>query len=241
MTHDSEPAQEKPDGMPAGLALVMLKAVAEHRRLYGSANYDLLREQPEFKPWIGRATGETGRKRLNRMVAKVKRPLPSDRTKPHQGRGINEEQLEWARRESERANSGEQNAFPISARQLMAGGAPVLEVLGTMGALLQQTIADVQCIREGAYRDSKSGHEGRAAIDPDLALRAAREARELAKALGEYQRFHTAILRDVEFARGLMVILREENADDIAKRDRMLMRVKELIHQLGGLPLRQVS
>ena len=234
-----EPAKKTPNPVPAAAALEMLQAVAEHRRLYGSVNYHLLRQRPEFAQWIGHATGETGRKRLNRMVAKVKRPLPPDRTKPHQGREVNDAQLEWAHRESARASAGENSAFPVSARQLMAGGAPTLEVLSTMGALLQQAIADVQCIREAAYRDSKTGHEGRVAADPDLALRAAREARALAKSLGEYQRFNTAIFREVEFSRGLVVIIAEETADDLARRDRLMTRLKELIHRLGGLPARQ--
>lgn len=97
-SQDETPSNTKRshERMPAALEGQMLRAVAEHRRQYGSKHYPLLREHPDFKPWIGKQTGETGRKCLQRMVKRVSKRLPEDRTRPHKGREVNDDQAAWA-------------------------------------------------------------------------------------------------------------------------------------------------
>ena len=48
--------KRKHDRIPPALKIEMQRAIALIRREYGSKHYDLVRERPEFAPWIGKAT-----------------------------------------------------------------------------------------------------------------------------------------------------------------------------------------
>jgi hypothetical protein len=59
--------------MPGSVRLKLNQTIADHLRLHRSQFYDLLRDDPQFAPWIGTHLGARGEKRLDRAIADVRR------------------------------------------------------------------------------------------------------------------------------------------------------------------------
>lgn len=55
----------------ADLKARILAEIAAHVRVYGRAQWDLIREQPEFAPIIGKVAGDGGRRKFFRWVSNV--------------------------------------------------------------------------------------------------------------------------------------------------------------------------
>src|SRR5690242_19454295 len=72
----SSKARKPSSKIPDDVDLKLRHAIDQRLRAGGRLNYMPLREHPDFSPYIGLDLGETGRKRLVRLVADVKASLP---------------------------------------------------------------------------------------------------------------------------------------------------------------------
>lgn len=108
---------------PAAMQMEIKRVMAMHLREQGDCNWHVVRERPEFAPWIGEASGEAGRRKFFRWKKKLRRPLPADRTRPHDGRELHDEQQAWARAEARAAAQAAGQLIPLSPRHILAAGA----------------------------------------------------------------------------------------------------------------------
>lgn len=212
-----------------------MRAVALNRREFGNQRYDLLRSDPEFEPWIGSSTGETGRKRLQRMVNKVREPLPHDRTKPHQYRDLNEEQHAWANVETAEANAQSSLPLRLTPSQVMAGGGAALTGFAALQDLIANGPEDLQRIRAAALVEDRSAPGGLRALDPKLLLKTVVASADFAKKVADLQRDYNSIFPTVAFAEGVMRIALEAAGDDREARRAVATNLGSLVQQLNGL------
>ena len=221
--------------MPPALERQLLIAVAEHRRQYGSKHYPLLREHPDFEPWIGKRTGETGRKRLQRVVKRVSKRLPEDRTRPHKGRDVNDDQVAWAEERAATANAGSGVPIVVSPAQIMAGGGLALTGFVELARMLKNGPADLELVRQAALADDPDG-AGKFAIDPELLLKAIRAQSDWVDKVERLSARFASVFATTEFAEGVVQLITVNLAHLPEERDATLQDLNDLVRQLGGLP-----
>lgn len=211
------------------------RAIALNRREYGNKRYDLVRERPEFAPWIGDATGETGRKRFNRLVKVVREPLPKDRTRPFQNRPVNEGQHAWAQEESARANAKCMLPIRLTPEQMMAGGGTAL--IGFLGLqdIIAEGPADLQRVRAATLVDDPDGVGGKRTIDPDLLRKTVLTSIDFVKGVADLQRDYASIFPTLAFAAGAMRIALQAAGEDPAAQRSVVADFGALIQQFNGL------
>lgn len=108
----------KPDG---DLKLKILADIAAHVEVYGRTNWDELRERPEYAHVIGRAAGDSGKRKFFRWVRSVTEPMPADKTRPHEGRQVADGAMKSAAKRARRASTKNLPAAPSPAYMLRAG------------------------------------------------------------------------------------------------------------------------
>lgn len=217
--------------IPEELELRMLRALALNIREYGNARYDLVREHPDFAPWIGAGAGATGKKRFRRQVDRVAKPMPPDRTKPHRGRIVNREQEAWA--EDLWPHSDPAAGLP-PVRDLMAGGLPLFLDLVELSRSLQTAKEDIERVRQAALVDDPLAPGGRAAAVPTLLLRAITATFDSAERhLHLFDRV-SALMSNNGFTLELFGLVDELNADDPQKRALMREGIHRLVRKYGA-------
>lgn len=224
----------KPWGTPA-LQAEIAKAIALHRRQYGNKHYDLVRERAEYAPWIGKEAGATGTQRFKRLVRRVRQPLPSDRTRPHQNRETNAEQQAWAEVETQRANAQCSLPIQLSPEQVMSGGGTALIGFLALQDLIVDGPTDLQRAREALLVDDPAGIGGKRTFAPELLQKNVLATVNFAKGVADLVRDYASIFPTRDFAVGLMRIALEAAGDNKDAQLRVTQQVGQLIQQLNGL------
>lgn len=235
----NEPVKRTYLKIPEALELRILRALMLNIQEYGNQRYSLVREQPDFAPWIGAGTGATGKKRFRRMVDRVAKPMPADRTKPHRGRIVNQEQEAWAENPWPRP---EGLSVPPPASVLRAGGLPVLFDLAELARSLQTAKEDIERVRQAALIDDPTAPGGRAAGIPALLLRTVNATHECAERQLSFWDRLTALMSNNAFTVELLQLADELNADDPSKRVRFREGIQQLLRKHGApVPLAVAS
>lgn len=209
---DDNSGAAKPKRMPAELRLKLVQAVSEHLLVHGNRNYDLLRESPEFSTYIGRQLGETGDKRLDRIVKGVKR----------------ERAREAQRKRLRRAAVDAIGDLPEGdaenpARSLPSGaGASFSELLGD----LYEQRRTLKLAQAAAVDE-----EGFPTKDFD---RAARQLREVNRSIAELSKQYGA-LKSGEVADALISDVKEEFADQPERVASLISKFNDHFRRLTGL------
>jgi hypothetical protein len=185
-------ASAAPGKCPPRVKALITQALASHLREEGNCNWGVVREKLEFAPYIGAIAGETGKKRFQRWKKKLSRPLPKDRTRPHEARPIVDAQYAWAAATAN-ATEAPDNMLALTVRQIMGKGLTALRGYEHLAARLQQASDDLERIRQAALVLDPDGLDGLAAGNPELLLKVARENRELVQTMTAFVRQYTQI------------------------------------------------
>ncbi len=234
-----KPGREAGEGRtkcPAAVQMEIKRAMAMHLREQGDCNWRLVREHPDFAPWIGAASGEAGRRKFFRWKKSLRRPLPADRTRPHDGRELNDEQQAWARAAAQAAADAGNQLITLSPRHIMASGATALAGFPQLGARLGRLSDDVERLRRIALVEDPEGYNGWSVVDPELLLKADRAERELIQLQTAFLREYNALFALEAFNHELIALIEAELPDQPERRDRLLQRIAGLLSRHGGVP-----
>lgn len=234
---DARGAQEsKPPKCPAHVKSAIDRAIAEHIQKHGRKDWHVVRERPEFAPWIGAAAGPSAHKKFFRWVNRIAKPLPKDRTRPHEGRETNEAHEAWARVQGHLASAGEQLPVPVSPRHIMANGNRAIAGYAELGRLLANGFDDVERVRAHALIDDPNGLGGQSAADPELLLKAGGRLSTLVQtALGIFREFNATWARE-EFNHALVQMLGEALSGHSELHRQVMDGLAELVREFGGVP-----
>jgi hypothetical protein len=222
--------------LPDAVEHAILKALAANIRAYGNKRYDDVREHPDFAPWIGRAEGATGKKRFRRLVDKIAKPMPADRTKPHRSRDINEDQEAWAHQQLAEYSPSTRSGVPVSAANVMGGGLPTLRGLDGIERMLETSFADIERVRQAALVDDPRGVGGQAASIPELLLKVVGRTNATIETTLRVYDLYIRVVSDAAFYKAFMLFLQETLGDD-SKFPVVVQGFRRLVELHGGLHL----
>ncbi|MBU1374929.1 MAG: hypothetical protein KKE02_17940 [Alphaproteobacteria bacterium] len=233
-TQDQHAHSEKRryESLPVALERDLLIAIAAHRRDYGNRHYHLIRDRAEFAPWVGSETGETGRKRFNRLVKKVGRPVKD-------GTG-NRRKFEVAP-DSGAMEKGARAPGPavLTPDQVMAGGGIALAGWSELTELLREGPHDIELVRRAAFAPDPEGR-GDILLNPELLLKANKALRAWVEGISKLSASYTSLFREREFAERLVELMTTQLADDPPRLSAMLEGLNHLIGDMGGMPATSV-
>jgi hypothetical protein len=134
---------------------LIFAAIAEHIHEHGPHDWPLVRNRPEFAHVIGTDHGSTIERRFWRWVDKVKEGLPTDRTRPHEGRAPIQEHVEWSADQAAAAAAKILPAPPPAAFFMRKGadGLIMIDMLEAAGEIWN----DLQLARQQAFDGSEAG------------------------------------------------------------------------------------
>lgn len=234
MSSSPEPMSKRSyDRIPDALELKLLRALVSHVREHGSKRYDLIREDPEYAPWIGHAEGEKGRKRFRRLLDRITKPLPADGAPASAASALNADQEAWATQQLA-ANAATIGRLPIATPQLMSGGLPALLDIIELRRELDECTDDLNRIRDVALEDDPQAIGGRAAAIPDLLLKVAKARTELSSRKAQLYDRQLSLLRDHAFGLDLVAMISDSLADQPEKRALLLSGLQTLVRKHGG-------
>ncbi len=221
---------------PAAKKAEILRAMALHQREHGNCNWHLVREHHDFAAWIGEASGPSGRRKFFHWKKKLRRPLPADRTRPHDGRSVNEDQQAWATAEAVAAAKVSNQLVALSPRHIMADGATAVAGFPQLAQKLGQGFDDIERVRRAALLDDPDGYKGQSAGLPELLLKTVRETRELTQTSTAFLREYNAHCAHEALNHELIALIESELPDQPERRDRLLRRIADLLSRHGGVP-----
>lgn len=139
----------------------ILAEIAAHVRVYGRAQWDKVRERPEFAHVIGKEAGPAGRRKFFRWVDTVCAPRPDDADgpgRPHEGREASGEALSDAQKRALLAAQKNIPAAPSPA-YLMRKGADADNQINFL-AIVHEIMGDVTKLRAMSLKDDPDAPDG---------------------------------------------------------------------------------
>jgi hypothetical protein len=228
--------KDRPAKCPAHIKGAVRRAIAEHIQEHGREDWYLVRERPEFSTWIGVAAGPSAHKKFFRWVDDIAKPVPKDRTRPHESREVREGHENWAKVEAHLASAGAQLPVPVSPRHIMANGNRAIEGYAEIGRLLANGFDDLERIRAHALIDDPNGIGGQSAADPELLLKCAGKLCALIQtALGFLREVNATWARE-EFNHALVQMLQERLSGHPDLKREVMAGLAELVREFGGVP-----
>jgi hypothetical protein len=230
-TRDTSEAAGGPR-VPPTLKPQIRRAMAAHLREHGDCDWDFVREHPEFAAYIGRQSGETGRKMFQRWKRELSAPLKPDRTRPKEGREIIEGHQAWANDQAPAPADG----LPMrpTPTQLMAQGRSALRGHQVVAARLQQAAEDIDRLRQCALAPDPTGVNGLAVRDPQLLAGAVKLQHDNAHALTGFLGQVTKLQESQEFAQEIAIAIETELADVPDHRERVIARLEQIVERYQG-------
>jgi hypothetical protein len=232
---ESTPPAEQlgPPKLTAAMKMNIRQAIALHVREHGDCDWDLVRERPEFAPFIGKESGETGRKRLLRWKQELSRRVPQDRTKPHEARELNEAHRAWAAETAQAVAASGDLAYPPTELQVREQGVEAVKLAKLLTVRLQQNSDDIERMWWAAVSSDPDGVRGYSADDPKLLAKVvqARQQQmglELA-VLREANRIHES----ADYADAVLDLVASTLADQPGLRDQLLEGLSNIQLRLG--------
>jgi hypothetical protein len=209
--------------MPGSVRLKLDQAIANHQRVHGSRFYDLLRDDPQFAPWIGTHLGARGEKRLDRAIREVRRV----------------QSKKMARRVGPVPQAAEAAAGvvgpestvdlpPEPAEMFVAAGAAVVSYAELQGDLrrrrgqLERMIA--ACLNELGE-----------AVDPALYLKLSREHRALVTDSANLAKRYHADMQSEHVIRNVLDRVLNEFADDPARAGGLITDLNKIFRETTGI------
>ena len=206
----------------------ILRAIAEHLRIFGRKEWDRVREHPDFAPIIGKVAGEKGRRKFWRWVNAVSEPAPLDKTRPHEARQVAADALDSA---TDRARLAAQENLPTapSPAYLMRAGAGASRNIDFLAGI-HLIWADAQRLREHSMLPDETAPEGMRISDAKLFDASIRRRVEVIESA-------VGIIWDLEYQQrfydGITDIIVDELASVPAIQERVIRRLVELNKSRG--------
>jgi hypothetical protein len=227
---------DKPLKCPAKVKAAILPAIAQHIREHGRRNWDLVRERPEFAPWIGEAAGPSGRRKFFRWVEDVAKRLPKDRTRPHEARQANDDQFEWAKAQAQQIAHQQNLPIAVASRHLMAKGAKAVEGYAFLARQMANGFEDLERVRAAALVDDPNGIGGKSVIDPKLLLKTIQTSTTLVQTTTGLYREYNATWERAAFQDALLDMVEDKLAGHPELRDEVLSGFQDVVDEFGGVP-----
>jgi hypothetical protein len=226
LTYQPTPAPDRENAKATGkqLKTKILKRMAQHLRERGRGNYDLIREDPEFASVIGRAAGESGRRKFFRWLERVGKTAPADTTRPHEDREVAEEQAAWAKRVAEEIHAANPHVSPSPAYIAKTGndGRNRLNFV----ACAHQIFADIDLLRREALVVDTTAPGGVAVKDTALLDLSIRRAMQMLDTLTRVGSHMMDLDLNEEFYKMIIDIVVQEMPED---------QMKATMHRLKDL------
>jgi hypothetical protein len=211
--------------IPPDVERRLRQAISEHLLTYRSKHYERLRELPEFRPYIGLHLGETGRKRLTRLIAEVRATAPSTRRTPPPGPAAGTAE----RHQAEPAAPPTCQPVVITASEALAAAVPVLVGYAQLQQMVQRRLPEL----EGAIAACKN--ELGEIIDPRSYIKLGQELRATVDAVAKLADRFQAQFGNSRFLIGLKSLIAEEFAHEPERHAGFEARVGMLAAQCHGL------
>jgi hypothetical protein len=233
-THRPTAAERNcPPRVPPEMKARIRRAIAQNLREDGG-DWDLVREDPEFAPYIGRAAGEAGRKMFFRWKRQLALPLQPDRTRPKDGRQVIEEHQAWADKEASATPARTGLPIRLTGAQLMAQGRTALRGYQMVAERLQQASDDIERIRQCALIEDPEGVKGLAASDPQLLISAVKLEHDNAQRLTAFLVQITKLQDSEEFVQAVVAVIETELADVPEHRERVAAGLERILERYQG-------
>lgn len=216
--YNDKQASAKPErGIPAAVRQKLKEAIRAHLKEHGSRrNRHLLREHPELSSWIGAdvgSNGETGDKRLDRLVKEVKAELARAK------RGV-PPVLKPSSTPDAQARTD-----PLAG--VLAGGEPVLGY-AELQARLRGRLVLIEEVMEGCVEAGQVN---------DL-LKLSREHRAIVSASATLAGKFNAAMKSAEVQKRLLAAAFESHAGDPKKAQAFAATIDQIFNDFTGLSAR---
>jgi len=205
----------------------ILSEIGLHLRTEGDGNWDLLREREEYASVIGVASGEAGRKRFGRWLEKVQEGCPLDKTRPHETRSAAAEHLEQSRQTIAKRKASDLPLTPAEAfwQKNGADGEGQIDLASRLNIIL----TDIDALRQDSYEPDERSPGGRLVKNGKQLASSVQLSIDFLGKATKLQREILDVVQQSSFIEGLLLILREELADQKELRQRILGRVRQLV------------
>jgi hypothetical protein len=209
--------------MPGAVRLKLDQAIAEHLRVHRARFYDLLRDDPQFAPWIGTHLGARGEKRLDRYIRDV-RGRQATKARRHAMPALVAAGDASAAVQYEAAdNPGVSPADPF-----VAAGAAVVSYAELQGDLRRRRGQLERMIAAGL-------NELGEAEDPDLYVKLSREHRALVTDSANLAKRYHADMQSEHVIRNVLDRVLNEFADDAARAGELITDLNKIFRETTGI------
>jgi len=214
--------------MPSAVRHALRRRIDAHLRTHGSRNYDLLREDPEFAPYIGKHLGAAGEKKLDRLISDVRATIPGLRSRdPARSASVGKADVAEPRvPQASRAVA----TINVSPAQILSGGAMAVVGFRELQLLYEYALPDL----DRAIRDCRNA-DGEL-TDGDLLVKLHRERRATVDALGRLQDMFLGGLSKSALMERMIERVLAEQPDDPDRARAFRADVSAIFHEFAGLP-----
>jgi hypothetical protein len=221
-------APKKGAHMPSTVRAALRRRIDAHLRTHGSRNYDLLREDPEFAPYIGKRLGAAGEKKLDRLIRDVRATIPALRSRrPARSGSIGEADVAEARvLQAPRAVE----VINVSPAQILSGGAMAVVGFRELQLLHEQALPDL----DRAIRDCRN--EKGDLTDGDLLAKLYRERRATVDSMGKLHDTFMGGLSKSALMQRLIERVLAEQPDDPDRARAFRADINAILREFAGLP-----
>jgi hypothetical protein len=209
--------------MPGAVRLKLDQAIADHLRVHRARFYDMLRDDPQFAPWIGTHLGARGEKRLDRYVGEV-RARQARKARRNAMPALADAGDASAAVQYEAADSP--GASP--AEPFVAAGAAVVSHAELQGDLRRRR---AQLERLMAACLDELGE----AADPALYLKLSREHRALVTDSANLAKRYHADMQSEHVIRSVLDRVLNEFADDPARAGGLITDLNKILREATGI------
>jgi hypothetical protein len=223
---DQSPEPPKPySRIPAQVLLNLERRIEAHLRTHGNRNYHLLREDPEFAPFIGKDLADKGEKKLDRLIAKLRKTRPSIRAGALRGA------MPAEKAQDQQWTPPAVEVLPATRAEILSGSQHAILGYDELQALVAQTLPRLR----GAINNLHN-ERGEVEHNGDL-VKLAREYRETIKDIAALQQQILSAVNSTKFHKRLFERLGVEFQDEPDRARNLFADLHELIRESGDLPV----
>jgi hypothetical protein len=211
--------------IPSDVRLNLKRRIAVHLREHGNKNYDLLREDPDFVGYVGKALGSAAEKKFDRLVAEVRRTRPSLRASGQRAGPVRPD----AQIELQAPPTVE--LVPVTPAEVLSGSRHAILGYDELQMLFARTLPRIEAAISNLHNE-----EGVVEQNGDL-VKLSKEYRETVKDIVSLQQSALAAVKTAKFQKVLFERLGQEFRNEPERARILFADIHELIRECGDLPI----
>lgn len=226
MNAEDQPPPPKPySRIPEPVLRNLEDRIEAHLRTHRNRGYDLLRDDPEFAPYIGKHLGDKGEKKLDRLIAKLRKTRPSIRASALRG-APPAEQAQVQQRISPAVE-----VLPATRAEVLSGSQHAILGYDEIQSLFARTLPRIESAINNLHNE-----KGEVEHNGDL-VKLAREYRETVKDIASMQQNMVSAVRTTKFLKGLFELLGREFLNEPERAHALFAGVHDLMRECGDFPI----